>query len=94
MILARRYLVLAALLFWQGGFTFYAVVVVPVGQEVLGSHKEQGFITREVTKYLNWAGAIALVPLAWDLAATRERTVLTRRLRWLSSAVPLRKVKR
>ena len=56
-ILLRRLLVLAAFAFWQGGFTFYAAVVVPVGTEVLGSSMEQGSITRRVTVYLNMAGA-------------------------------------
>jgi hypothetical protein len=80
--LARRFLVLIALMFWQGGFTFYASVVVPVGQEELGSHLAQGFITRHVTNYLNLSGAIALLVLALDLAAARE-TAWVRRLRWL-----------
>jgi hypothetical protein len=79
--LLRRCLVLAALLFWQGGFTFYAAVVVPVGQEVLGSHVRQGLITRRVTGYLNLAGAVALVPLAWGAAACRAGRL--RRLLWL-----------
>ena len=35
--LARRFLVLIALMFWQGGFTFYAAVVVPIGQDVVGN---------------------------------------------------------
>jgi hypothetical protein len=68
MLILRRYLTLAALSFWQGGFTFYAAVVVPVGQE-LTSHLEQGFITRRVTFYLNLSGAAALAILAWDLFA-------------------------
>jgi hypothetical protein len=84
--LLRRLLVLIALMFWQGGFTFYAAVVVPVGQEVLGSHFKQGRITRRVTVYLNLSGAIALVPLAWDVAAARERSAWRRRLRWLCVA--------
>jgi len=69
----RRFLVLAALMFWPGGFTFYAAVVVPVGQQVLGSDLEQGFITRQVTQWLNVAGAVALVPLAWDVLAAERR---------------------
>jgi hypothetical protein len=77
--LLRRFLVVAALMFWQGGFTFYAAVVVPVGQSVLGSHLEQGLITRQVTRYLNLAGAIALLILAWDAAASRSAH---RRYRW------------
>jgi hypothetical protein len=62
----RRFLVLAALFFWLGGFTFYAAVVVPIGQEVLTSGTTQGFITRQVSIYLNLAGAVALAPLLWD----------------------------
>jgi hypothetical protein len=45
-------LTLIALFFWQGGFTFYASVVVPIGQEVFGPLR-QGFLTRQVTVYLN-----------------------------------------
>jgi hypothetical protein len=82
--LLRRLLVLIALMFWQGGFTFYAAVVVPVGQEVLGTHFKQGRITRRVTVYLNLAGAVALLPLAWDAATSADRWRLWRRLRWLA----------
>jgi hypothetical protein len=81
-ILLRRFLVLTALLFWQGGFLFYASVVVPVGQH-LTSHREQGFITREVTDYLNLSGAVALVPLAWDGAAGRDPSPRRRIWRWV-----------
>jgi len=89
--LARRALVVAALAFWMGGFTFYAVVVVPEGQEVLGSHRLQGFITRQVTNYLNWAGAVALVILAWDLVAGKCWTWLwpTRWAPWAGMALTL-----
>ena len=80
--LVRRFLVVCALLFWQGGFTFYAAVVVPVGSAVLGSHTEQGFVTRRVTDFLNLAGAAALPLLAWDAAASRRGAALWRRLRW------------
>jgi hypothetical protein len=82
--LGRRLLVLIALMFWQGGFTFYAAVVVPVGQEVLGTHFKQGRITRRVTVYLNLAGAAALLPLTWDAAASADRSARRRRLRWLA----------
>ena len=34
MTLVRRFLVVAALMFWQGGFTFYSAVVVPLGQKL------------------------------------------------------------
>jgi hypothetical protein len=79
--LLRRLLVLIALMFWQGGFTFYASVVVPVAQQQLG-HRGQGFITVEVTNFLNLAGAAAVAVLAWDLAALKERPGLRRNLLW------------
>lgn len=81
--LVRRLIVVVALMFWQGGFTFYAAVVVPVGQTVLGSHRRQGMITRVVTDYLNLTGAAALVPLAWDVAAA-DGELRRRRARWLA----------
>jgi hypothetical protein len=42
-----------ALSLWWGAFTFYAGIVVPVGMNVLGSHTEMGFITQQVTVYIN-----------------------------------------
>src|SRR5262245_18710773 len=85
--LTRRFLVLAALMFWQGGFVFYAAVVVPIGQQVLHSPTEQGFITRRVTVFLNLAGAATLVPLAWDAFACRDHSVWRRRTRCFAWAV-------
>ncbi len=68
MVLVRRFLVLVALMFWLGGFTFYASIVVPVGTRVLGnSSRRQGFITREVTRQLNVSAAVALAVLALEL---------------------------
>jgi hypothetical protein len=90
--LLRRFIVLIALMFWQGGFTFYAAVVVPVGQSVLQSHLEQGFITRQVTTYLNLAGIAALFCFAWDAIASRDPIAIRRRARWaacLAMAVAL-----
>jgi hypothetical protein len=84
LILLRRFLVLAALMFWLGGFTFYAAVVVPIGQEVLGSHLEQGLITRQVTNYMNLASGVAVLLLGWDVAAARDPSAGRRRARWLS----------
>ena len=57
----RRMLLLVSLMFWQGGFMFYGGVVVPVGARILGSEREQGFITQSVTNYLNLAGAVCLI---------------------------------
>lgn len=82
MVLLRRFLVVAALMFWQGGFTFYAAVVVPAGQAVLGSHLQQGMITRVVTHFLNLAGAVCLLPLAWDGLRSDDPEIWRRRLRW------------
>lgn len=82
MLLLRRFLVLIALFFWQGGFTFYASVVVPVGQQVLG-HLRQGFITRQVTVYLNLAGTIAVTVLIWDQFAARSASRRRAGIRWL-----------
>lgn len=81
MIFLRRFCVLVALFFWQGGFTFYAAVVVPVGQQVFG-HLRQGFITRQVTVYLNLAGAVALVFLLWDQLAAFDAARLRKASRW------------
>ncbi len=92
MLLLRRFLVIAALMFWQGGFVFYASVVVPVGTEVFGRHypaphgeevsgkRQQGRITRTVARWINVSGAVALLPLAWDLFAGTD-TGRRRRLR-------------
>jgi hypothetical protein len=85
--LVRRFLLVVALMFWQGGFTFYGAVVVPIGADVHGSHLKQGFITRRVTDYLNLAGAIALPILAWDLVAVADTAPWRRWLRWLALVV-------
>ena len=78
MVIARRLLVVAALMFWLGGFTFYASVVVPVGTEVLRSPRKQGFITRKVTRDLNVSAAVALGVLALEVAVAGDPS----RLRW------------
>ncbi|HQR06867.1 MAG TPA: hypothetical protein PLN21_08600 [Gemmatales bacterium] len=82
MKLLRRFCLLIAIMFWQGGFMFYGAVVVPVGSEVLGSHQAQGFVTRSVTNYLNLAGAVAIAIWMWELASARNNTVARQRLRW------------
>ena len=56
---------------WWGGFTFYASIVVPVGSETLGSSRTQGFITQEVTHWLNIAAALTIFLLAMDLWLNR-----------------------
>ena len=71
----RRFLVLLVLMCWQGGFTFYTAVVVPIGTAVLETALAQGWITRQVTVYLNLAGAAALVMLGWDMLACLDPCV-------------------
>ncbi len=68
----RRFVTLVAFAFWQGGFAFYTGVVVPVGTGVLGSATAQGFVTRQVTIWMNVAGAVAVPIFLWDAAATRS----------------------
>jgi hypothetical protein len=82
LVVVRRFVIVVALFFWQGGFTFYAAVVVPIGQEVF-THRRQGFVTQRVTNYLNLSGAIALVPLAWELLAAADPVRRRRQLRAL-----------
>lgn len=88
MAILRRFLLLAALGFWQGGFTFYATIVVPMGEEVLGSSIDQGFVTRRVANYLNLAGAVALSLLFWDVATTKRKS-RSRAVSWLVMAISL-----
>ena len=83
MILLRRFVVVQALLLWQGGFLFYVAVVVPAGTRVLGSAAAQGAITARVTDALNAIGAVALVVLAAELWLART----ARRRRWASWGV-------
>lgn len=83
MRILRRLLLLLALMVWQGGFMFYGAIVVPVGSEVLGSHREQGFVTRSVTNYLNVAGAVCLAVWCWDVVTERGAGLGWQRLRWV-----------
>jgi hypothetical protein len=80
----RRYLVLIAWMFWQGGFTFYAGVVVPIGTQILGSAAAQGWITRRVSLFLNLAGAVAVLMLGLDIATARDPSRRRFWLRWLT----------
>ena len=69
--ISRRFLVVHAFLLWQGGFVVYGGVVVPVGAEQLGSDRLQGFITQQVTVWLNAFGVVWCAALAWDCLAVR-----------------------
>ncbi|MDB6036228.1 MAG: hypothetical protein JWM99_69 [Verrucomicrobiales bacterium] len=58
-----RYVSMIGICFWMGGFTFYSAVVIHVGHRVFESHREIGFLTQEVTIWLNRSGAIVLLIL-------------------------------
>lgn len=82
-VLARRFLLVFALMFWQGGFLFYTGIVVPIGGAVLGSHTQQGFVTQAVTHRLNLAGGVALGLWACDILFSGRAMPRTRWLAWL-----------
>src|SRR5437868_13356779 len=67
-----RFLCIAALAFWMGGFTFYALVVIPIGNHLLGSI-EQGLVTQQVTGWMNLAGVAALAILLPGARQSRSR---------------------
>lgn len=67
-----RITLLLAFATWWGGFTFYASVVVPVGSEILGSSRTQGFITQVVTHRLNMAAALTIFAIACDVWVNRH----------------------
>jgi len=58
-----RFFALCAFALWQGGFVFYAGVVVPIGSDEFGD-TAQGFVTRRVTFWLNVVG-FATLALLW-----------------------------
>lgn len=74
-----------ALALWWGGLTFYALVVVPIGTDLFGSI-EQGFITQQVTNWLNAIGLGALTLLLWNLIVTRSRLLA---VTWFAMALSL-----
>jgi hypothetical protein len=69
----RRYLTVIVLMFWLGGFTFYASIVVPIGMEVLkAGGLRQGFITQRVTNQLNLVATVALAVLLAEVLLTAD----------------------
>ncbi len=75
----RRFLVLQALLLWQGGFLFYAGFVVPIGTEIHGSFG-QGLVTNRVAYTLNIIGVVSLLLFGWELFTNHVRPL--NRIRW------------
>ncbi len=67
-----RYLLVLLVGFWLGGLTFYSLVVIPIGEDIVGG-ATQGFVTGQVTTCLNWIGAACLLALLRNVARSRER---------------------
>jgi len=65
----RRFLVVLAIGLWFGGFTFYSLVVIHTGHKVFGGIQPTGFLTQQVTHWLNLIGVPALLALLWNVAA-------------------------
>ena len=80
----RRFVLLLAFAVWQGGFVFYAGVVVPTGTELHG-HFGQGLLTQRVTNVLNLLGLACHATYLWELIGSKQRS----RLRWGLWAVSL-----
>ena len=89
----RRFVVMLLFAVWFGGFTFYALAVVPTGHRILRSKVRQGFITQEVTNKLNALGVVTLAALAWQVVAVRRaksrRWFRVAAISWAALAVTL-----
>lgn len=85
----RRLLAVLLLAIWWGGFTFYALAVIPSGHQVLRSQVRQGFITQRVTEKLNWLGVVTLAVVLAEVLAARPQPKRFRVLlgAWLVCAV-------
>jgi hypothetical protein len=70
-----RYINTLAIAFWLGGLTFYGLIVVPVGADILGS-TGQGFITQRVTNQLNLIATGVLAVLLANVILRRGRFLI------------------
>jgi hypothetical protein len=68
----RLFVTISSLALWQGGLTFYAAFVVPTANEIL-VNGEQGFVTQEVTNWLNLIGLIVVLVLLANAVYLRSR---------------------
>ncbi len=59
---------------WWGGLCFYAVVVVPIGTDSIGS-VDQGFITQRVTNWHNLILGVFVLCLAVEAYRRRARVL-------------------
>ncbi|MEP6859203.1 MAG: hypothetical protein ABJE66_01185 [Deltaproteobacteria bacterium] len=73
---ASRIAVTLLFAIWWGGFTFYAAVVVPTGQRVLGSATAQGFVTQPVSNWINIIGAVVIAGSCWNMVSARRNASL------------------
>jgi hypothetical protein len=87
----RRYCYILLLAGWMGGFTFYALIVIPTAEKVLGGIRDAGFITQQVTHWLNviGAGAVLILPclLAPDWRGLRAGLRFGLSATWIAMAV-------
>ena len=67
-----RWVALASMSFWLGGFTFYSAVVNPMLREELGG-LEAGTVTGRVSEVLNWIGVGTMA--SWGVLAFAERSL-------------------
>ena len=87
MLITRRFLVLLALMVWQGGFMFYGAVVVPVVRAQLEG-PERSLITQRVTGWMNLVGTIGLLLMFADVWAGSAPVKRWRWLTWAGMALP------
>lgn len=69
-----RTILIAAFALWFGGFIFYVSFVVPIGSRVLNSARTQGFITQEVTHWLNLVCGIAVAMMLAESAISWKQS--------------------
>ena len=67
----QQYASVVAIVLWLGGFTFYATLVVPSGELVVG-RVPQGYVTQRVTDGLNVIGCVLLLFMLVDLMLHRK----------------------
>jgi hypothetical protein len=79
----RLFVLVSMLGFWLGGLTFYAAIVVPIANRILGSG-EQGLVTQEVTNWLNVIGVGVLVIVLANAWLARTPGLL---IAWLILAI-------
>jgi hypothetical protein len=83
LLVLRRLIWIGAAAFWMGGFSFYGGVVVAIGASVVaGGEGEFGFVTRQVTNWLNLAGGVAL--LIFLISLVIDWRVSQRTIRWVA----------